>query len=181
MTKTTHKPGRKPAEKNPRWVAFGKRLVDLRKARGWLALDVARSIDVDPVTMSRIETGDRATGPERETLDRLARFYNMSVDELMGERQPAASQQRHERPETANTREVFPRADAGAARSASIGSAELAAIRAAVSDAMFAAITDIFESVAAARARTAAQPGRETEGTVSGASAERARSGTTGR
>lgn len=157
MTTKKPRPDR-PVERNPRWIAFGRRLIDLRKAKGWKAYEVAGLIDIDPASYSNLENGNRATGPERQTLENLAGLYGMTVDELLGERDSA---RRHE---GRQTRDVFPRSDPGAEPRSAIGAPELADIRAAVSDAIFAAFTDIFEAVA--HARSAAHAPREASSPV---------------
>jgi transcriptional regulator with XRE-family HTH domain len=53
----------------------------LRRARGWTLADVAAAADMDPSTLSRLESGTR-----RLTLDHLpvlARALEVSLDELL--------------------------------------------------------------------------------------------------
>lgn len=171
MTKQTRR-GRKPVEKHPKWIAFGQRLVDLRIQRKLRGLDVARLADINPATYSRIENGERSTGPDHETLKNLADLYGMTIDELLGERPTDHHDEKTQR-------DVFPRADVGPP--AGPAPLELTHIRAAVHDAVFAAITDVFEAVASARARTAAIASGEAGRAVPAASAEQRRSGTAGR
>jgi transcriptional regulator with XRE-family HTH domain len=73
---------------DPYWSSVGRRLVDLRKGKGWYGYQVAQMIDVDPATISQIENGKRPSGPERETLERLAGLFGVSLDFLLGKTEP---------------------------------------------------------------------------------------------
>lgn len=138
MAKQT-KRGRKPAPaRDPRWVELGKKLIALRHAKGWKAYEVAAMIGVDPATISQIENGKRATGPERETLEHLAKLFQVSLSTLTGT----------ETPPHYGTKELSSSGDHSASPVV-----QLADIRAAVSDAIFAIVADIFESVSESRAR----------------------------
>jgi transcriptional regulator with XRE-family HTH domain len=135
------KRGRKSVERDPRWIALGQKLVELREAKRWKAYEVANMIGVDPATISHIENGKRATGPERETLEHLAKLYQVPLNSLVGS-DPLYG------PKTSNAPDGAPVA----------GSAiELDQIRAAVQDAIFAVFADIFEILAHARAARATQ------------------------
>ena len=58
------------------------RLKEIRTARGLGQKDVASVIGCSVTVYSRYETGDREPGID--TLIRLADFYNISLDELVG-------------------------------------------------------------------------------------------------
>jgi transcriptional regulator with XRE-family HTH domain len=144
MTKV--KRGRKPVERDPRWIALGKQLVSLRNARGWRAYEVAAMIGVDPATISQIENGKRATGPERDTLEHLAKLYQVSLETLTGAEPQhyETKASRHPPGDVSVTGPVL----------------ELADIRAAVSDAIFAVFADIFESITESRVKRATTDSR---------------------
>lgn len=59
-----------------------KRLRDLREDRDLRQIDVANSTGIDQKTLSNYETGK--TNPDSVALIKLARFYGVSVDYLIG-------------------------------------------------------------------------------------------------
>lgn len=61
---------------------FGKRLAELRKKRGYSQVTFAAAIKVSKSTVGMWETGDRE--PDNETLQKLADFFDVSVDYLLG-------------------------------------------------------------------------------------------------
>lgn len=141
MSKHQKKRDRRPADTpDPRWLALGRKLVDLRRARGWHAYQVAQMIGVDPATISQIENARRPTGPEHETLVRLSGLYEIPIDDLLTP---------HVRTESVVRRDSRDRVDPGA------DPIQAAAIRAAVSDAIFAIVADLFEALTVARSRRA--------------------------
>jgi len=57
-------------------------LKDLRKKRGISQIDIAKAIDIPQTSYSRYE--QRICDPNISTLIKLADFYNISIDELVG-------------------------------------------------------------------------------------------------
>lgn len=74
--------------KAPSWdnkelsVQFGKNLTALRKAGGYTRKDLSKTFEVSEVTISAYERGLRQ--PNFEMLIRLAEYFYVSVDELIG-------------------------------------------------------------------------------------------------
>jgi transcriptional regulator with XRE-family HTH domain len=60
---------------------FGKRLGQLLDARGILQVDLAKHLNVSKTTVSRYIKGRI---PDADTLDRIANFFEVSVDYLLG-------------------------------------------------------------------------------------------------
>ncbi len=58
------------------------KLKELRKSKSITQLDVATAIGVSPQVLSRYERGERE--PDYKTLCKLADFFGVSVDELLG-------------------------------------------------------------------------------------------------
>ena len=58
------------------------RLVYLRKSHGLMQNDVANYLNLSRVAYCHYETGRRR--PPSDVLVRLSRFYNVSVDEILG-------------------------------------------------------------------------------------------------
>lgn len=154
MAKQTVKRGRKPIERDPRWVALGRRLVALREAKHWKAYEVARMIGVDPATISQIENGRRATGPERETLELLADLHQVPIESLTGGSTSHAALDARAEPDPATGgpehRGALQRAD----------------ILDAVQEALFVAFGGLLETISTARRRAATEPQREAGGLV---------------
>lgn len=63
-------------------MSIGERLVKLREERGYLQRDVADKIGIAPNTLSGYERNLR--NPDSETLAKLANFYGVTVDYLLG-------------------------------------------------------------------------------------------------
>lgn len=61
---------------------FGVRLRELRKERGLTQAELAKLLSIGESTISFYESGKRQ--PDYETLIRLADFFNVSVDYLIG-------------------------------------------------------------------------------------------------
>ena len=59
---------------------FGKRIQELRKMRGLTQAQFAELLDVEIVTISRIETGNRF--PQKENLESIAKILNVDIKEL---------------------------------------------------------------------------------------------------
>jgi len=59
---------------------LGKRIQELRKLRGLTQSKLAEMIDVEVVTISRIENGSRF--PKRENLENLADALNVEIKDL---------------------------------------------------------------------------------------------------
>ncbi|MCN9242381.1 helix-turn-helix transcriptional regulator [Streptomyces sp. RY43-2] len=68
---------------------MGPRLRTARERRGTTLTDVSRATGISPSTLSRIETGRRK--PTLEVLLRLAKAYDVSLDELAGTAPVAAT------------------------------------------------------------------------------------------
>lgn len=58
------------------------KLKELRKSKNITQLDVATAIGVSPQVLSRYERGERE--PDYKTLCKLADFFGVTVDELLG-------------------------------------------------------------------------------------------------
>lgn len=63
-------------------MSIGEKLTKLRESRGLLQRDVAIELGIAPNTLSGYERDQRK--PDSDTLVKLAKFYNVSVDELLG-------------------------------------------------------------------------------------------------
>jgi transcriptional regulator with XRE-family HTH domain len=61
-------------------LAFGRRIADLRKARGFTQNDFADSIDISRLSLAYFETGRR--WPRPVTLQKLAKNLGVTVSEL---------------------------------------------------------------------------------------------------
>lgn len=58
------------------------RLKMLRKSRGYTQVSLQMQTSIEQALLSKYESGDRV--PPTETLVRLADFYNVSVDYILG-------------------------------------------------------------------------------------------------
>lgn len=63
-------------------MSFAKRLRALRNARNLTQQEVANRLGIHRSTYAKYETGDNE--PDHETLQRLADFFDVSVDYLLG-------------------------------------------------------------------------------------------------
>jgi transcriptional regulator with XRE-family HTH domain len=150
-----------------KWVIFGKRIADLRKDRGWLAYEVAKMIDVDPATISQLENGRRATGPEQSTLTRLADLYGVSTDSLLtGTETPRMDTY-------ARGSRALDRTLDTIAADRTLNALEPHQIRAALYDALLAFFADIFEAVSESRARAATHHAGEIRSRLEAPAAQR--------
>jgi Predicted transcriptional regulators len=70
-------------------VSTGERLTKLREERGYMQRDVAEKLGIAPNTLSGYERDMRK--PDSDTLIKLAKFYNESVDSLLGIEEPDIS------------------------------------------------------------------------------------------
>lgn len=61
---------------------IGERLIKLREEKGYLQRDVAEKVGIAPNTLSGYERNLRS--PDPGTLVKLANFYGVSVDDLLG-------------------------------------------------------------------------------------------------
>jgi transcriptional regulator with XRE-family HTH domain len=61
-------------------LAFGRRIAELRKARGFTQNDFADSIDISRLSLAYFETGRR--WPRPVTLQKLAKNLGVTVSEL---------------------------------------------------------------------------------------------------
>ena len=59
----------------------GRRIVQARKDRGWSQEQLAESLEVEPTTLSRLETGHRAVSVS--TLGRMAAALEVSLGDLL--------------------------------------------------------------------------------------------------
>ena len=73
------------------------KLKELRKSKNITQLDVATVIGVSPQVLSRYERGERE--PDYKTLCKLADFFGVTVDELLGRSPQLFDDARVERPE----------------------------------------------------------------------------------
>ena len=63
-------------------MTIGERLTKLREEKGFMQKDVAEKLGIAPNTLSGYERDLR--NPDSETLLKLASFYNVTVDYLLG-------------------------------------------------------------------------------------------------
>lgn len=70
-------------------MSTGERLTKLREERGYMQRDVAEKLGIAPNTLSGYERDMRK--PDSDTLIKLAKFYNESVDSLLGIEEPDIS------------------------------------------------------------------------------------------
>ena len=63
-------------------IIFPQRLKELRKSRGLNQSDLGKTLDVGKTTISNYETGYSA--PDQENLCKIASFFNVTVDYLLG-------------------------------------------------------------------------------------------------
>lgn len=63
-------------------LAVGRRVAEARKAKGYTQEQLAEAIGVEPVTLSRQETGDRALS--LSNLARIADALDIALGELLG-------------------------------------------------------------------------------------------------
>lgn len=66
--------------------AVGRRLASARRARGYTQEALAEALGIEPVTLSRLETGDRAVS--LSTLGRVAEVLHVALGDLVDESQP---------------------------------------------------------------------------------------------
>lgn len=57
------------------------RLKDLRKSRGYTQVSVQMQTGIEQALLSKYESGERI--PPTETLLKLAKFYNVSIDYIL--------------------------------------------------------------------------------------------------
>lgn len=63
-------------------VTFSQRLTDLRESKNLSKAETARRLEIPVSTYSNYEYGNRE--PDFETLNRIAKYYHVSVDYLLG-------------------------------------------------------------------------------------------------
>lgn len=63
-------------------MSIGERLTKLREEKGFMQRDVAEKLGIAPNTLSGYERNLR--NPDSETLLKLASFYNVSTDFILG-------------------------------------------------------------------------------------------------
>ncbi len=65
----------------PEAIALGKRLRELRTAKGWTLEELGEAARMNELQVGHIERG--ATDPKLSTIRKLARAYGMTVSELL--------------------------------------------------------------------------------------------------
>ncbi|HVE70832.1 MAG TPA: helix-turn-helix transcriptional regulator [Thermoanaerobaculia bacterium] len=73
-------PPRKSPEKVPELVTFGRRLRELRKAKGWSQERLAEEADINVVQLSHLENGHNEA--KLRTILKLARGLSVRTEEL---------------------------------------------------------------------------------------------------
>lgn len=63
-------------------MSIGERLTKLREEKGYMQKEVAEKVGIAPNTLSGYERDVRT--PDAETLVKLAKFYGVSVDYILG-------------------------------------------------------------------------------------------------
>ncbi len=63
-------------------MRFNENLLNLRKQKGWSQEELGYKLNVSRQTVSKWEAGQ--TTPELEKLELLAKIFNISIDELVG-------------------------------------------------------------------------------------------------
>lgn len=87
--------------------AIGQRVADIRKSRGWTQEALSEAVAVEPVTLSRYETGDRALS--MSTLAAISAALGVPLGDLLDiERE--LPEPPHERPEHAELLRLFEQA-----------------------------------------------------------------------
>ena len=71
----------RPPKKNP--PEFGKRLAELRKARGWTQSELAERLDTTVKMVTYFER--EASNPTHKTLERIAEVFGISAAEVLGQ------------------------------------------------------------------------------------------------
>lgn len=74
-------PPRKSAEKIPEALAFGRRVRELRTARGWSQQRLAEEADLHEIQVSHIERG--ANEPKLTTILKLAKALRVPAGDLL--------------------------------------------------------------------------------------------------
>ena len=71
---------------------IGKRVAKARKDRGWTQETLAEALGIEPVTLSRLETGDRALS--LSTVSRISEVLQVSLGDLLDQQRelPVADQ-----------------------------------------------------------------------------------------
>ena len=63
-------------------INMNNRIKDLREDRDMRQIDLAQAVGIDQRTISNYETGK--TNPDSEALIKLANFFNVTIDYLLG-------------------------------------------------------------------------------------------------
>lgn len=74
-------PPRSKKDRLPEAIALGKRLRELRVAKGWTLEQLAEAAGMNELQAGHIERG--ATDPKLSTIRKLARAYGMTASELL--------------------------------------------------------------------------------------------------
>ena len=64
-------------------ASFSERLKNLRNDKGLLQRELAEQLNLSRVAVTQYENGNRS--PDQETLKKLASFFNVTIDYLLGE------------------------------------------------------------------------------------------------
>lgn len=64
-------------------ATFAERVKELREARGWTQVELAKRLNFHSSAVSQWESGQR--NPSRDTLQRLASLFGVSIAYLLGE------------------------------------------------------------------------------------------------
>lgn len=64
-------------------ASFSERLKNLRNDKGLLQRELAEQLNLSRVAVTQYENGNRS--PDQETLKKLANFFNVTIDFLLGE------------------------------------------------------------------------------------------------
>ncbi len=63
---------------------YGQRIRDLRRQKGWSQVELGRKAGVHPVTLSKLEIGERV--PSMVTLTKLAKTFGLPLEVMLRER-----------------------------------------------------------------------------------------------
>lgn len=59
---------------------FGERVKELRKARGWTQAELAEMLDIEEMSVSRVETGSRFM--RKDNIEKLAELFECEIKDL---------------------------------------------------------------------------------------------------
>ena len=71
-----------PRQRDEQFIrGIGRRVAQARKDRGWTQEQLAEAVGIEPVTLSRLETGDRALS--LSTLSNISKVLDMGIGDLL--------------------------------------------------------------------------------------------------